>query len=90
VAPQPPPPQQLAGVGFTGQGLFEGTHYRRLPASHEPQFAWMFEGITEEILGDYGCRVVAPLGSSWTVPMRTLARRTMQRFWPSRKTRRPR
>jgi len=48
------PPQQLAGVGFTGQGLFEGTHYRRLPASHEPQFAWMFEGITEEILGDYG------------------------------------
>jgi N,N-dimethylformamidase len=48
------PPQQLAGVGFTGQGLFEGTHYRRLPASYEPRFAWMFDGITEEILGDYG------------------------------------
>ena len=37
------PPQQLAGVGFTGQGLFEGTHYRRLPASYEPRFAWMFD-----------------------------------------------
>jgi len=48
------PPQQLVGVGFTGQGLFEGTHYRRLPASHEPRFAWMFDGITEDVLGDYG------------------------------------
>ena len=30
------PPQMLAGVGFSGQGLFEGTHYRRLPASRDP------------------------------------------------------
>jgi N,N-dimethylformamidase len=48
------PPQQLAGVGFTGQGLFEGTHYRRLPASYEPRFGWMFDGIAEDVLGDYG------------------------------------
>jgi len=48
------PPQALVGVGFSGQGLFEGTHYRRLPASHTPEFAWMFEGIEEEVLGDYG------------------------------------
>ncbi|MDJ0388512.1 N,N-dimethylformamidase large subunit [Roseomonas sp. E05] len=48
------PPQALVGVGFSGQGLFEGTHYRRLPASHAPEFAWMFEGIAEEVLGDYG------------------------------------
>jgi len=48
------PPQQLAGVGFTGQGLFEGTHYRRLPASYEPLFGWMFDGIAEDVLGDYG------------------------------------
>ena len=48
------PPQLLAGVGFTGQGLFEGTHYRRLPVSYEPRFAWMFDGITEDVLGDYG------------------------------------
>jgi N,N-dimethylformamidase len=48
------PPQQLAGVGFSAQGLYEGTHFRRLPASHDPAFAWMFAGIAEDVLGDYG------------------------------------
>jgi N,N-dimethylformamidase len=48
------PPQRIAGVGFSGQGLFEGTHYRRLPASHDAQHAWIFDGITEDIIGDYG------------------------------------
>lgn len=47
-------PQQLAGVGFSAQGLFEGSYYRRLPASYEPEVAWIFEGIEEEPLGDYG------------------------------------
>lgn len=48
------PPQLLAGVGFSGQGLFEGTWYRLLPEAHAPNVAWMFQGITEEIIGDYG------------------------------------
>lgn len=48
------PPQQLAAVGFTAQGLFEGSHYRRLPASFEPAMAWLFQGIDGEILGDFG------------------------------------
>ena len=48
------PPQQLAGVGFSAQGLYEGTHFRRQPDSYGPAFAWMFEGITEDVLGDYG------------------------------------
>jgi N,N-dimethylformamidase len=48
------PPQMLAAVGFSGQGKFEGTHYRRLPTSYEPEFAWMFEGIESGILGEYG------------------------------------
>jgi N,N-dimethylformamidase len=48
------PPQKLVGVGFSGQGLFEGTHYRRLPASYDPAFGWMFEGIAEDVIGDYG------------------------------------
>ena len=48
------PPQQLVGVGFSGQGLFEGTHYRRLPASYAPEFAWMFDGVAADVLGDYG------------------------------------
>lgn len=32
-------PQALAGVGFSSQGLFEGSHYRRLPASYDPAVA---------------------------------------------------
>lgn len=48
------PPQLLAGVGFSGQGLFEGTHYRVLPAAREPNVAWIFEGVEDDVLGDYG------------------------------------
>jgi hypothetical protein len=44
------PPQLLAGVGFSAQGLFEGSYYRLLPAAREPAIAW----ITEGIKGDYG------------------------------------
>jgi N,N-dimethylformamidase len=48
------PPQRLVGVGFSAQGQFEGSYYRRLPDSHRPEAAWIFEGIDEEILGDFG------------------------------------
>jgi N,N-dimethylformamidase len=48
------PPQMLAGLGFSGQGLFEGTWFRRTQASHAPEFAWMFDGIDTDILGNYG------------------------------------
>lgn len=48
------PPQMLAGVGFSSQGLFEGSYYRRLPASHDPAVAWIFEGVEGEVIGDYG------------------------------------
>jgi N,N-dimethylformamidase len=48
------PPQRLVGIGFSGQGQFEGSYYRRLPASYAPEAAWIFEGIEEEILGDFG------------------------------------
>jgi len=48
------PPQQLGGVGFTSQGLFQGSHYRRTEASYAPEHAWIFEGVEEEIVGDFG------------------------------------
>ncbi len=48
------PPQALTGVGFSGQGLFEGTHYVRLPASYGHEHAWIFDGIDTDRLGDYG------------------------------------
>jgi N,N-dimethylformamidase len=48
------PPQMLVGVGFSCQAAFEGTHFRRLPPSRDARFAWMFGGIDEDVLGDYG------------------------------------
>ncbi|XYI32402.1 N,N-dimethylformamidase beta subunit-like C-terminal domain-containing protein [Cupriavidus oxalaticus] len=48
------PPQGLVGVGMTAQGFFEGTCYRRRPASYHPRLAWMFEGIDDDQLGDFG------------------------------------
>ncbi len=48
------PPQMLAGVGFSSQGLFEGSHYRRLPASYDPAVSWIFEGVEGDVLGGHG------------------------------------
>lgn len=48
------PPNVLTGIGYTCQGDFEGTYYRRTPESQSPDLAWMFEGIDDEILGDFG------------------------------------
>lgn len=47
-------PQSVGAVGFSAQGLFEGSYYRRTPRSFEPDVAWIFDGVTEERLGDYG------------------------------------
>ncbi|HEX3346652.1 MAG TPA: N,N-dimethylformamidase beta subunit family domain-containing protein [Acetobacteraceae bacterium] len=48
------PPNLLAGVGFISQGFDHSSPYRRTAASHDPRVAFMFEGVTEEILGDFG------------------------------------
>lgn len=48
------PPQALAGVGFTSQGMFEGSYYRRTAASYEPEHAWIFEGVEDEVIGGFG------------------------------------
>ena len=48
------PPQQLVGVGFSAQGLFEGSHYRRQPGADDPRAAWIFEGVEDEVIGDFG------------------------------------
>lgn len=48
------PPQRLCGVGFTSQGGHIGDAYRRTEASYEPEHAWVFEGINDEVIGDFG------------------------------------
>jgi N,N-dimethylformamidase len=49
------PPQKLAGVGFTAQGNFVGSHYRVTPEGRaDPRSAWMFKGITDATIGGFG------------------------------------
>jgi N,N-dimethylformamidase len=48
------PPQTLCGVGFSAQGLFEGSYYRRMPGAADPRAAWIFDGVADEIIGDFG------------------------------------
>ena len=48
------PPQLLCGVGFSAQGLFEGSYYRRMSGAADPRTAWFFEGIDDESRGDFG------------------------------------
>jgi N,N-dimethylformamidase len=49
------PPQVLAGVGFSAQGTFAGSWYRRTPLSFsDPDVAFIFQDIEDEILGDFG------------------------------------
>lgn len=49
------PPQQLATVGFSAQGTFQGSYYRVNPeARKNPETAWIFAGIEDEKLGDFG------------------------------------
>lgn len=46
------PPQQLCGVGFSAQGPFVGSHYRR--ATCDPTVDWIFEGVQGDVIGDFG------------------------------------
>ncbi len=46
------PPQQLCGLGFSAQGEFNGSFYRR--CNHDPEFDWVFRGIDSDIIGDFG------------------------------------
>ncbi|MBW8708971.1 MAG: N,N-dimethylformamidase large subunit, partial [Alphaproteobacteria bacterium] len=48
------PPQRLVGVGFTAQGRFEGSHYRRTTESYAPDLAWIFAGVDGEQFGGFG------------------------------------
>ncbi len=45
-------PQQLVGIGFTAQGTFDGMPYHRV--CRNPKFDWVFEGIDDELIGDFG------------------------------------
>ncbi len=48
------PPQHLCGVGFTAQGNFLGSYYRKRPEAADRRVAWIFDAVDEEIFGDHG------------------------------------
>lgn len=48
------PPQSIGGVGFISEGFDLAAFYRRTDASRDPRAAFVFEGIEDEIIGDFG------------------------------------
>ena len=48
------PPQMMAGTGFSAQGFDVCSFYRRSKDSENPRAAFIFEGVPEEIIGDFG------------------------------------
>jgi N,N-dimethylformamidase len=44
----------LAGVGMAAQGFDVSSYYRRKPDSRNPRARFIFEGVEEEIIGDFG------------------------------------
>jgi N,N-dimethylformamidase len=48
------PPNMMAGIGFVAQGFDVSSHYRRAPDADNPRARFIFEGVDEEIIGDFG------------------------------------
>ena len=47
-------PNTLVGVGFVAQGFDRSSFYRRTPASRDPRARFIFDGIEDDVLGDFG------------------------------------
>jgi N,N-dimethylformamidase len=48
------PPNRLVGVGFAAQGFDRSTYYRRQVQLPNERVGFVFEGVTDEIIGDFG------------------------------------
>jgi len=48
------PPNLICGVGFVTQGFDACTGYRVLPASRDPRAAFIFAGVDDAVIGDFG------------------------------------
>jgi N,N-dimethylformamidase len=48
------PPQTLVGSTFVMMGFGPSRSYRRLAASHGDEWAWVFEGVGDQAIGDSG------------------------------------
>ncbi len=50
------PPNQLVGVGFAAQGFDESRPYMRKAAADDPRAAFIFDGVSDTVIGDFGLR----------------------------------
>jgi N,N-dimethylformamidase len=48
------PPQMMAGTGFSAQGFDVSSYFRKMPGSKDARASFVFEGVEEEIIGDFG------------------------------------
>jgi N,N-dimethylformamidase len=48
------PPNLICGVGFVTQGFDACEGYRRRPASRDPRAAFIFDGVKNQLFGDFG------------------------------------
>ena len=48
------PPNVMCAVGFIAQGFDLCSYYRRGPDSHDSRAGFIFEGVADEIIGDFG------------------------------------
>jgi N,N-dimethylformamidase len=48
------PPNVVVGLGFSAQGFDLSSYYRRQPGSRDPRATFIFEGVEDEIIGDFG------------------------------------
>jgi N,N-dimethylformamidase len=56
------PPQSLVGIGFTAQGAGDGRPYRRLAPSFDGPGAFIFAGVEDEVVGDFGIYLESAAG----------------------------
>lgn len=48
------PPNMIVGVGFIAQGFDTCSHYRRGADADNPRAAFIFDGVPDKIIGDFG------------------------------------
>ena len=48
------PPNLICGVGFIAQGFDVSSYYRRAPDAENPRAAFIFEGVKDQTIGDFG------------------------------------
>jgi N,N-dimethylformamidase len=47
-------PNVIAGTGFVAQGFDISSYYRRAPDAANPRASFIFQGVPDEIIGDFG------------------------------------